>query len=66
MEPEFRFEGQHLEMIGDSPIALEFNRRQSKYWCDTGRVKPPEETVISILVDDYNSRHAFESKIISQ
>lgn len=52
----------HPMMHGDSPLAKEFNKRQSELWATGKQIAYDYEQVTTILLeifaDDYNSRHS--------
>lgn len=49
-------------MVGDTPLAKEFNKQQEKIWA-AGKVNKIDyeqvsTVILEILVNDYNKRHA--------
>lgn len=55
-------------MLGDTPLAKEFNKRQKTIW-QSGVTQPIDYQQVStvmleILIDDYNKRHAARKRKI--
>lgn len=52
----------HPIMLGDTPFAKEYNKRQKDIWASGNVIAIDFEQILTvavdILVDDYNKRHA--------
>lgn len=45
------------QMEGDSPLAKKFNKLQAEYWIATSGYIEPNDLIVDILIEDFNSRH---------
>ena len=53
--------GEHwFEMEGDTPFTRLFTKIQREHWVKTGEVLPSMDTIIQLLINDYDQRHSQE------